>query len=661
MMESVVNSARDAIVVTEAWPIDEPGPKIVYVNGSFARMTGYSSEELVGETPRILQGPGTERPRLDEIRTALESQDSVRVELLNYRKDGTEFWVELDVSPITGDDGQHTYWLAVQRDVTERREQEESLRKSEEQLRSILVQYASDLITILDPDGTVRYQSPAVAELGYLPEEVVGHSFYDYVHPEDVEQVTERFYRLLQESGASALFEVRVRHADGTWRCVEGVGSNLLDDPGVGGIVINSRDISERKETEGKLREVQERYRTLAENIPAIIYVHKPRQSAATPYDYEVSYISPPVEDILGYPPHMFIENRALWNEIVHPDDRAEVVAEDQHTDETGDPFSMEYRMISRDGRVVWVRDEAELIRGSEDDSPYWQGVITDVTRRREAQDELRESEERYRSVTENVREVIFQTDAEGNYVFLNPAWEDITGFTVEEGLGKSYLEFIHPEDLERNLNDFEQMGEHSGDYTEYESRFQAKDGSPRDIEIKFREHFDEEGNLVGTSGTLNDVTERKKAGSELQESEQRFRLLFEQSVDAMYVHDEEGRFVDCNAQACRLLGYTREELLSMSVENVSSDVLTAEERVQREEEGGTLWQCAMDGEPGVFSQGHEEENIRKDGTTFPVEVRVGLRRLRWAAYDPDFGARHYTAQGGGKRFGPARRSIWVP
>jgi PAS domain S-box-containing protein len=109
-----------------------------------------------------------------------------------------------------------------------------------------------------------------------------------------------------------------------------------------------------------------------------------------------------------------------------------------------------------------------------------------------------------------------------------------------------------------------------------------------------------------------------------LSESEQRFRQLFEQSVDALFVHDEDGRFVDCNSQACRLLGYSREELLDLSVKDVSDNLLTEEERALREKQGGTLWQRALAGEPGTFALSHEEDNRRKDGSNFPVEVRVG-------------------------------------
>ncbi len=885
LLESILGSVGDAILVTEACPIDEPGPRIVYVNEAFTRMTGYTYEETLGKTPRILQGTETGRARLDEVRTALSERKPVKVELLNYRKDGEEYWAEVDIVPVMDEHGNHTHWVSVQRDVTERRSRQRALEESEEWLRGLLVRHATDMITILETDGTIRYQSSTIANtLGYLPEEVAGKSFFDYVHPEDIDRTNEKFTEILHGPGGGSTMEVRVRHVDGSWRCIEGVGNNLLDDPRVNGVVINSRDITERKRVEDRLKSAEERYRALVEQVPAIIYIHEPRPGGTAVHDHEVSYISPRVEDVLGYPPHMFTENRAFWNEIIHPDDRAEVraeagrtnasdepflmeyrvvsrggsvvwireeglltqdpegepahwqvvmtditerklaeeasrssevkfrsvvqnssevikiteakgtlkyaspsfervfgydpeeaiginvldyvhpedltrvrletektlespgensnmveyrfrhadgswrwvesvgtylledpaiggvvvnvrdvterkraeeqlrraeeryrtlveripaavyiqkprsgevasydvsymspkiedvlgyparrfiedrnfwkglihpddlagvVAEDERTDVSGETFSMEYRMFGEGGREVWVRDEAELICGPEG-MLYWQGVIVDVTGHRQAQDALRESEERYRSVAESVREVVFQTDAEGRYTFLNAAWEELAGFTVEESLGKSYLEFIHPDDLPRNLEDFERMGGHGGDYAEYETRFRAKDGRPRDIEIKFREHFDEDGDLTGTSGTLSDITNRKETERALQESEQRFRQLFEQSVDAIYVHDEEGRFVDCNSQACRLLGYTREELLSMSVEEISSNVLTAEERIRQEEEGGTLWQQALAGEPGVFSHGHEEENRRKDGTTFPVEVRVG-------------------------------------
>jgi len=155
------------------------------------------------------------------------------------------------------------------------------------------------------------------------------------------------------------------------------------------------------------------------------------------------------------------------------------------------------------------------------------------------------------------------------------------------------------------------------------EFRFRHADGSWRYLEgvgVNLIDEPDVGGILV----TSRDVDGRRRTARSLEESEQRFRQLFEQSVDALFVHDERGRFVDCNSQATRLLGYSREELLSMSVSDVSHGMLTPEERAQKEREGGTLWQRALSGAPGTFALSHEETDQRKDGTTFPVEVRVG-------------------------------------
>jgi PAS domain S-box-containing protein len=127
LLQTCVARLNDMVVITEAEPINEPGPRIVFVNESFERRTGYKREEVLGKTPRILQGQGTSRASLDRIRRALEHWQPVREELCNYTKDGQEFWVEIDIVPIADATGWYTHWVAVQRDVTERRKLEEQL------------------------------------------------------------------------------------------------------------------------------------------------------------------------------------------------------------------------------------------------------------------------------------------------------------------------------------------------------------------------------------------------------------------------------------------------------------------------------------------------------------------------------------------------------
>ena len=126
LLESVAVHANDAILITEAEPIDLPGPRILYCNAAFTRTTGYTESEILGRTPRLLQGPGTDRAALDKLRGALARWEPVVVELLNYRKDGGTFWVELSIVPVADETGWFTHWVSVQRDVSDRKTAEEA-------------------------------------------------------------------------------------------------------------------------------------------------------------------------------------------------------------------------------------------------------------------------------------------------------------------------------------------------------------------------------------------------------------------------------------------------------------------------------------------------------------------------------------------------------
>lgn len=125
LLQSVVVNTNDAVIVTEAESIDEPGPRILYVNEAFTRITGYTPEEVLGKTPRILQGPKTDRAELRKIREALSRWESITVEVINYRKDGSEFWNEFNLVPVADAKGWYTHWVAVQRDTTARKRADE--------------------------------------------------------------------------------------------------------------------------------------------------------------------------------------------------------------------------------------------------------------------------------------------------------------------------------------------------------------------------------------------------------------------------------------------------------------------------------------------------------------------------------------------------------
>ena len=128
LLEGSIARLNDLVIITEAAPFDEPGPRIVFVNEAFERRTGYAREEVLGRSPRLLQGPRTQRDRLDQIRGAMQQWAPVRVDLVNYRKDGEPYWVDLDISPVWDQARRLTHWVAVGRDITERKAAEQKIR-----------------------------------------------------------------------------------------------------------------------------------------------------------------------------------------------------------------------------------------------------------------------------------------------------------------------------------------------------------------------------------------------------------------------------------------------------------------------------------------------------------------------------------------------------
>src|ERR687889_2059893 len=150
----------------------------------------------------------------------------------------------------------------------------------------------------------------------------------------------------------------------------------------------------ERERAEKALGLSEDRFRYLVEQIPAVTYIQEPIDSD-TPKT--ITYMSPQYEDVLGYPPETEILDEEHWLRVLHPDDRERVLAEEQRTDETGEPYRIEYRQIAGDGRVVWVRDEATLVRDEEGNSLYWLGVQYDITERKQAEEERERTQEQLR------------------------------------------------------------------------------------------------------------------------------------------------------------------------------------------------------------------------------------------------------------------------
>lgn len=261
LLEEAVSRQNDILVITEAEPIDEPdGPKIVYVNDAFERRTGFTREEVVGRTPRILQGPKTQRDELDRIRNAMEKWEPIRSELINYTKSGEEFWLELDIVPLADETGWFTHWVAIERDITARKQADLTLKSSEERFR-LVTKAAGSAIWDWDVKSGQQWWSEGLREIfGHEidPSRSVPTIWRMHVHPDDVARVEAAFGRIKSGQDNILREQYRFRRADNSWAFVEDKAFSLHDrDGNVLRVLGSMTDISEQKRLEERLHQAQ--------------------------------------------------------------------------------------------------------------------------------------------------------------------------------------------------------------------------------------------------------------------------------------------------------------------------------------------------------------------------------------------------------------------
>jgi diguanylate cyclase (GGDEF)-like protein/PAS domain S-box-containing protein len=222
--------------------------RYLQVNRSLCEILGYSEEMLQALTWQEITHPDDLAASSAYARRIVEGEfPRYHLEKRFLHAEGHTVWASLSVALVRDAEGEPLYFVSQIQDVTERKKFEKGVKESEERFRS-LVQYSSDIITVLEADGTVRYVSPAVERvIGYKPEEQVGTNAFGLVHPDDKERALAKFATVLKEPGLHPPLEFRVPHKDGSWRYLEHVANNLLDDPAVRGVVVNSWDVTERE------------------------------------------------------------------------------------------------------------------------------------------------------------------------------------------------------------------------------------------------------------------------------------------------------------------------------------------------------------------------------------------------------------------------------
>ena len=529
---------RDAVIVADAHT-----GRIVLWNQAATEVFGYSvtealemnAEELVPERLRERHRSGLARYRESGHGTYIDSHELL--ELPAVRKTGEEIRIEMSLSPIEAvrnvGDEERRYALAVVRDITARKSTEEALTESEARFHA-LVQNALDIVMVTDAEGTIRYLSPSVERvLGYRSEEMIGTSTAEYVHPDDMERALAELAEAASKPGVHPVaVETRVRHKDGSWRHLEGIANNLLDDPAVEGIVFNHRDVTERKQAEEEVRRlneeledrVQERTARLAAALAELGSSEERFRATFDQAAVGVAHVDPDGRwlrvnsrlcEVTGYRREDLLG--MTFQEITHPDD-LETDLEQAQRLLAGEinTYSMEKRYIKKDGSIVWINLTGSLVREPSGEPAYFIGVIEDITERKKAEEALRQSEERYRAVVKQSTDGIYLVDADTRRILeTNPALQKMLGYSPQELQGMELYEIVAHDrksveaNVERTLREGERFIR--------ERRYRRKDGSVVEVEVVASAiHY---GGKRVICAAIRDITERKRAEEALREA----------------------------------------------------------------------------------------------------------------------------------------------
>jgi PAS domain S-box-containing protein len=433
---SLVAAAPDGIALT-----DDQGT-ILEVNEAFVQMHGYGRDEMLGKSfLEFIPRPET-RARIEQALQVLYEVDGLPPrEVIVTDRTGARVPAEQAVSVVKDDSGKVTNFICVLRDIAERKRAEEELEEYRERLEELVVrrtaelmranerlqreieerkwankqlqqeieerrraekalleserlyrllaENVTDVIWVTDMNMRLTYITPSVTFLlGYSVEEARALTVEEIMTPASLEAIMKPRAEGMALMGQESLpvpqpEELEFYCKDGSTVWVETRVSLLRGESGwpVGILGVN-RDITERKRAQEALRESEAKYRTLVERIPAITYIAALDEISTT------LYFSPQIEEILDFTQAEWLAQPDLFFRQLHPDDRERVMAELSRSRASGEPFKSEYRLLARDDRVVWFRDEAVVVRDDADNSLFLQGVMFDISERKRAEEQ---------------------------------------------------------------------------------------------------------------------------------------------------------------------------------------------------------------------------------------------------------------------------------
>ncbi len=492
--------------------LDEKGKPVDYVflevNKAFEQLTGKKRKDLIGK--RVTEAlPGTEKDPADWIgiygQVALTGQET-RFE--QFSEVLGKWFAVLAFSPC------QNQFATIFEDITDRVQADKALLASETKFRNLFNNAEVGMFrTRLDGSEILDMNDRFIEIFGRTRADLQGSaSMIHWADPREREEMV----RQLQAEGHVREFDCRMLTKQGeVKRCLTSVYLHREEGILEGSII----DITERVQAQDELEASEEKFRTLVEQLPAVVYINPVDDPSHT------TYVSPNIRTMLGYTQEEWLQDPKLWSKRLHLQDRKAVVQAVERMRKTGVAKNVEYRILDKQDHVVWIQDLVAKILGPDGKAVAWQGLMLDITERIRAEEGLRESEEKYRSLFTNIPDGVYRTTPDGKILTANPALVDILACdSQEELLQKSVYDF-YPEKQDRDA--FVQKVNELDEVVNVETTLRRKDGELIVVLENFSAVRGADGQIKYYEGTMTDITKVKQTQDALAQHAEELERLF--------------------------------------------------------------------------------------------------------------------------------------
>jgi len=490
------------------------------------------------------------------------------------------------------------------KDITKRKKAEEEIRKSREEYISV-TNLTGDIIVKIDKEGRWTFLNDGACKFwGKSREKLMGVKFADYLHADDGKKTATAVQKMIKTKQIMRGVTNRQKTPNG-WRTVEWNGTPIFDEAGkYAGMQATGRDITEIRQTEEALRESEQRFRSIFDNVVDGILI-------ADTQNRKFYTGNKMICELLGY---SLEEIKNLKVKDIHPKEDLPYILEHFKRQASGDyTLAKDIPVERKDGSVFYADINSSPV--TLDGKTHLMGIFRDITERKKAEEILKESEERYRDLVEKADIAIMIDDREGNFKYFNKKFAELFGYS-EKGMKRQSIQtLIHPEDA-RWVMEFHKARLHGGNTpSRYEFRGVKKDGSTIYLEVDVVE-LKEGKSIIGTRSYIWDITGRKMAEKALRESEERFRSVVVNSSDAIISVNAQGNIVFWNPAAKNVFGYSAEEAIGKPYEIIlPKQFHTVFKKTFKQI---VLWKRL-----GIIENRTEMIGLRKDGREFPMEVSL--------------------------------------